>query len=141
MASLGSTDWLAEVVEEEFVDAIAPPDVLGDEDPAVIVETDGAAVEGLVVEGAESHAVVLGVSAAGSVPANMGGLDAEISVAEHAVVAANGAAVLVDPEDGVAEGRIAAGLLGGGDPRHANCVEDVMVETRREVVLEYAIDD
>jgi len=96
------------MVEEEFVDALASPDVLGNEDPAVVVETNGAAVEGLVVEGAEGHAVVLGVSAAGSVPANVGGLDAEISVAEHAIVAADSATVLIDSEDGVTERRIAA---------------------------------
>jgi hypothetical protein len=46
--------------------------VLGDQDAAVVVEADGAAVESLVVEGAEGDAVVPGVGAAGGVPRDLG---------------------------------------------------------------------
>ena len=47
---------------------MAAADVLRDQNTAVIIETDGSTVERLVVEGAQSEAVVFGVGAASGVP-------------------------------------------------------------------------
>jgi len=69
--------------------------MLGDEYPVLIVEADGASVEGLVVQRAQCEAVVFGVRAGGGVPADVGGFDAQTRVFQHCIEAADGAAVLV----------------------------------------------
>ncbi len=82
---LGPTgEWaperLAQVFQEPVVDARGPSDVLGDQDPVVVVDAECTPVEGFVVEGAEGYPVVLVVCAIGSMPPDVGRIDTEVGV-------------------------------------------------------------
>jgi hypothetical protein len=69
--------------------------MLGDEDSVLVVEADGASVEGLVVQRTQGQTVVFCVRAGGGVPADVGGFDTQTRVFQHCIEAADGAAVLV----------------------------------------------
>lgn len=126
-AMLRRANGSADESQEPLVDPVAATDVLRNQDEAVIVEADGPAVERLVVKRAESEAVVGGVGASCGVPLDVRSFDAEVGSLELSVIATDGAPVFVDPEDRVAEGRVAFECSTHRDPWHTDGVEDVVV--------------
>ena len=115
--------------------------MLGDEDSVLVVEADGASVEGLVVQRTQGQTVVFCVRAGGGVPADVGGFDTQTRVFQHCIEAADGASVLVDAQDGVTEGGIAASPEGRHNPGHADGVEQILVDRLGEVVVEDPLGD
>jgi hypothetical protein len=124
---LRGAHWLAEKPKQPLVDPMAATNVLRDEDSSVVAEADGPAVERLVVKRAQGEAVVGGVGTSYRAPLDVRSFDAEVGSLELSVIATDGAPVFVDPEDRVAEGRVAFERATHRDPWHADRVEDVVV--------------
>lgn len=102
----GRTNRTTGVLEDHFLDHPGPADPLGHEHAPLLVERDPASVVDGVVEDAERDAVVLGVGTSFGVGTDVGRVDRERRQIEPPVVAADGAPVLVDPEDQGSEHRI-----------------------------------
>lgn len=86
----------------------------GNEDAEVVRNCDGAAVEGLMVDAAAGETVVGGVRAAELTPADVRGLQRQISVVQLHGVAAEGAAVAPGGDHRTAEIGIPTGAANGG---------------------------
>ena len=127
---LWAADGLTCETDQPIAGALGVSEVLGDQKPVIVIEADRTSVECLVVVGAQGEAVFLGVGAAVAVPVDVGRLDAEIGGTEQGIVAADRATVLVDAEDGVAEGRIARSSPGRPGrtafPRRRGCRRGTM---------------
>jgi len=135
-AMLRRANGSADESQEPLVDPVAATNVLRDEDATIVVEPDGPAVERFVVKRAESEAVVGGVGTSCGVPLDVRSFDAEVGSLELSVIATDGAPVFVDPEDRVAEGRVAFERATNRHPWHADRVEDVVVVGRFPMSVE-----
>ena len=138
---LRAADGLTCETDQPIAGALGVSEVLGDQKPVIVIEADRTSVERLVVVCAQGETVFLGVGAAVAVPVDVGGLYAEIGGTEQGIVAADRATVLVDAEDGVAEGRIARSSPSHLDVRHSHGVEDIVVERWLPMVFEQLLGD
>ena len=100
---LGVPDRLAVEGQQRFLEARRAVRLVGDEQDTPSRDREGAQVERLVVQDAESQAIVFGLRAARLVPANVSGVQGDRHRAEPDVEAADGAAVLVGFQHPLAE--------------------------------------
>ena len=76
-AGLRAAKRLAGVSDEPFTCTLGVSKVLGDQEPEVVVQAQRAAIERLVVVGAEGKTVFLGVRAAVAMPVDVHGLGSD----------------------------------------------------------------
>ncbi len=102
-------------------------EVGGDEDREIVIEADGAAIEGAMVEAAAGKAVGGDIGAGGLVPHDMGGVEGEIGRSEPDGEATEGAGMTVGGEDFGPEGR-KADARGDGFEIESDGGEDIVVK-------------
>ena len=82
--------------------------MFGHVEPAVVADADHPGVEKDVVEAAHAHPVVDGVGTVGRPPADVRRFEAHRGPLKYAVIAADGAPMLVGQQDSSAEAGVAA---------------------------------
>ena len=85
-------------------------DVAGDQDAEIFGETDGSAVEPLVVERAKGEPVLRDTGPAGLVPFDMRRIQGQVPLVDLGVVAAYGTSVLISVDDGLTKCRVSLWL-------------------------------
>jgi hypothetical protein len=118
-------------------------EVAADEDGKVILESEGAEIKELVVQGAQREAILHDGGAVIRMPKDVRGLQPDDLVVQLQVVAANGAAVPVVADDDGGKADVAFALRGdrGGLQLDAASQEDVLVLARRELVVKHLVGD
>ncbi len=140
-AGLRAAKRLAGEPEEPFASTLGVPKVLRDQEPVVVIQAKRAAVERLVVVGAEGQAVFLCVRAAVAMPVDVRGLDAKIGGTKMSVVSAHSATEFVDAEDGVAEGGVTRAAPRDLNVGHSDGIQYVLVKRRLPVILKQLLRD